>query len=369
MRRFFASFLLACAFARGQSGPDALRAALESLRPHAQEHRETRGATPALTPIKHQLRAWVEVRLQSFPRDGDEDALNRELQESMGRARLLCPDGCVFTSLGYVDPVRVRHLRLQDQGEFLIVQTSVGIACGYDDSAYAYEWSGAGWRRIFETEQTDYTEAGYLPQTIYAVQVSEPDSAGERLVLTLGSRPACSNAFLPVYYRLWRIGPNGGARKLLDASETAYIGAYPPLRASLSSTDLRIQFTAGGTGYGSGHEAERHFVITADGARQVEPIAPAPRDFVEEWLAAPWSQSARFSESAALEAWHKKLHRDDGMGDFPDPPLQCASDPNLWQIGIRLHGVDGETFYLVRWAQPDHFTMVEIAVHPRCGVR
>lgn len=367
MIRLFLAALLATVVS-GAQDPDALRASLEAVRRHAQEHRETRGATPAFTGIKHRLRDWAEARLTSFPRNGDEDALNREFQESMGRARLLCPDGCVFSALGYVDPIRVRR-----QGEFLIVQTSVGIACGYDDSAYVYEWSagekpGGAWHRMFETEQNDYTEAGYRPQTIYSVQVTEPDATGARLALTLGSRPACSNAFLPVYYRLWRIHGRD-QRKLLDASETAYIGAYPPIRAALSPRDLRIAFTTGGTGYGSGHEAERHFLIDSSSVRQVEPIAPTPRDFVEEWLAGPWSQAAKYSESASLEALHKKLHRDDGRGDFPDPAAACARDSSLWQIGIRLHGVDGEMFYLVRWAQPDRFAMVEIADHALCDAR
>ncbi len=175
-----------------------LRTALEALRPQLQRHRDTRGATPALTVAKHRLRDWAESRLASFGQRGDEDALNRELQIALLDAGLLCPNGCMSTSLGYVDQVRVHH-----QGEFLTVQTSVGIACGYDDSAYVYTWNAGGWRRIFASEQNVYTKTGYLPQTIYAVQISEG------LILTLGSRPGCSNAFQPLYYRLWRVGPAG----------------------------------------------------------------------------------------------------------------------------------------------------------------
>jgi hypothetical protein len=361
--RLIVTLLLMCGAARTRdSGLSDLRMALEALRPHAQEHRDTRGATPALTAIKRGLRDWAEARLAAFGQDGDEDSLNRQFQEAFASAGLLCPDGCSLTALGYVDAVRVRR-----QGEFLTVETSVGIACGYDDSAYVYEWRAGGWRRIFETKQENYTKTGYLPQTIYAVQVSAPDPSGARLVLSLGSRPGCSNAFQPLYYRLWRIGPAGSPRLLLDASETAYIGAYPPVRAILSAAEVRLEFTAGGTGYGEGHQAERHFAVNGTGVRQVEPIAPTPRDFVEEWLAAPWTQSVKLSESASLQPWHAKFHRDDGLGDFPDPPVDCAADPELWQIGIRLHGVEGETFYLVRWRQPDHFTLASIADHPLCS--
>lgn len=353
-----------CALSRAQDGRlEELRTSLASLRAQSQAaHRNTRGATPALTVIKRLLRDWTESRLAAFSQTGDEDALNRELQVALLNAGVLCPGNCDFTSLGYVDQVRVHH-----QGEFLTVQTSAGIACGYDDSAYLYEWR-AGWRRIFATEQNTYTKTGYLPQTIYSVQISSPDAAGSRLVLTLGSRPGCSNAFQPLYYRLWRLAAGAAQPQLLlDASEIAFMGDYPPATAILSPNGVRIAFTAGGTGYGSGHQAERHFEIAANRVRQVEPIAPAPRDFVEEWLAASWKQSAALAESPALQTWHARLHRDDGRGDFPDPPLQCGIDPNLWQIGIRLHGVDGKTYYLVRWRQPDHFTLADISDHPLCN--
>lgn len=373
MKFLFLAIALAAASAQAQAQvqDDSVRAvkeALEGLRPHAQEHRGTRGATEALTPVKHRLRDWAEAMLAAAGEHFDEDTLNRQFQESAAGAGWLCANGCPLTALGYADAPRVHR-----QGGFAVIQTSVGIACGFDDSAYLYEWRGAAgrsgsrqndsrWTRIFATEQDHYTPAGYLPQTIYSVQVSPPDASGARIIVSLGSRPGCSNAFQPLYYRLWRMAP-GSAKPalLLDASETAFIGFYPPARATLAANDVRIEFTAGGTGYGEGHQAERHFAISANGATQIEPIAPTPRDFVEEWLASPWKEAAKLSESPALEPLHAKLHRDDGMGDFPDPPQPCAGDATLWQIGIRLHGVEAKTYYLVRWRQPDHFTMAAIS--------
>ena len=362
MSRFVLAILLTCCGAAAQnSGLAELRFELEALRPHRQEHRETRGATPELTRVKHHLRDWAEAQLAAFGVTDDEDALNRSIQETLVASGVLCPDGCIQTALGYIDLVRVRRER-----EFLTVQTSVGIACGYDDSEYVYEWRNGTWRKIFETEQDNYTPTGYTPQTIYAVHVSPPDESGSRLVLSIGSKPGCSSAFQPLYYRIWRMAPREAKpRLLLDSSEVTYMGDYPPARGTASSGEVRLEFTRDGTGYGEGHQAVRHFSVRGNIAKQVEPVAPTPRDFVEEWLDAPWKQSAAWSESPALSTWHFKLHRDDGMGDFPDAPVQC-SEPDVWQIGIRLHGVDGEMFYLVRWRQPDHFTMSAIADHPLC---
>jgi hypothetical protein len=365
--RAFCALLLLYFAALAQNGSLApLRATLAELRRHRNDTPKSSGAKPDLTLAKHQLRDWFEPRLATFDAAGNEDAINREFQEAL--AELRCPDGCATTALGFVDPVRLRR-----EGEFLMVQTSVGMRCGYDDSAYVYQWKGKGWARIFETEQNVYTKADYRPQTIYAVQVSPPDASGSRLVLTLGSHPGCAGAYQPLYYRIWRIGGASGAKPklLLDASETAYVGDYPPVKGAISTGEARLEFTAGGTGYGSSHQAIRHFEVHGSSVKQVDPIAPSPRDFVEEWLAALWKQSALRSETPMLESWHRKMHRDDGMGDFPDPPLHCSndagsSDRELWQIGIRLHGVSTETFYLVRWRQPDRFTMSAIAEHPLC---
>ena len=352
--------LLACeAFAQDPQLA-ALRATLAPLREHANDrmsndHGNARGATPVLTIAKHQLRDWIETRLAKFPQDGDTALLAAELHDGLREARLFC-DSCFPSFLGYVDDVQVNR----DQG-FLIVRTSAGIWCGYDDSAYVYQWSAGRWRRIWQSEQDTYTSRGYLPRILYSVEVSPPDDEGHHLVMALGSRPGCSVAFQPVYYSVWRIGT---AKPLLDRAEFASVAEFPPVKGRLGSDDALIEFTAGGTGYGEGHEAVRHFILRQGLMTQVEPIAPNPRDFVEEWLASKWTQSAAWSESESLESWHAKLHREDGMGDFPDPTQHCATRPGLWQVGIKLHDVPGETWYLVRAKPPDRFSMVSISNQP-----
>jgi hypothetical protein len=71
---------------------------------------------------------------------------------------------------------------------------------------------------------------------------------------------------------------------------------------------------------------------------------------------------------ASLKAWHAKLHRSDGTGDFPDATLRCGAGGDVWQVGIRQHDVPGETWYLVRWKEQDqhmdHFSMVGISERP-----
>jgi hypothetical protein len=351
-------FVLSCLAAPAQDRPlAALRATLTSLRPHADEHRETRGATPELTVAKHQLRDWIESRLSRFAQNGDEDKLARDLADRLREADLFCEPRCRMSILGFLDNVRIGRER-----EFLIVRTSVGIWCGYDDSAYVYRWAANRWRRVWESEQDIYAPKRYLPQGIHAVHISAPDRDGSRLLLSLGAQPGCSSAFQPVYDRVWRVNAHG-AKLLLDKSEFANVGDYPPTQGKVQPADVRIELTLGGTGYGLAHQAVRHYVVHGDRAEQVDPIAATPRDFVEEWLGSPWTQSVKWTDSASLKAWHQKLHRDDGMGDFPGPTLRCSGNPDLWQVSTHLHDAP-EVYYLVRWRQPDHFAMAGVSEHP-----
>jgi hypothetical protein len=248
----------------------------------------------------------------------------------------------------------------------------VGIWCGYDYSAYIYRWTDNRWRRIWENEQNDYTENNYRPQTLHAVQLSEPDADGNRLLLTLGSQPGCASAFQPIYFRVFPMNARYELQQaLLDGTEYANVGVGdPPVEGQIRPDDLLIAFSAGGTGYGESHRAIRHFEVRSGRATQVEPIAPTARDFVEEWLSAAWSQSATRSESPSLQQWYAKLHRDDGQGTYPDPAMRCATDTSLWQVATRLH--EGpKTFYLVRFKEPYYFTMVGISdsAYPDCTIQ
>jgi hypothetical protein len=243
-----------------------------------------------------------------------------------------------------------------------VVQTSTGIWCGYDDSAYIYQWSNSSWRRVWEVEQNTYTAKRYVPQSLAAIHISDPGPQGRRLILTLGAKPGCSAAFLPVYYRVFEWTAPQPPRLLLDRAEMASQADIPPIKGGVTASEARLEFTAGGTGYGFGHQATRHFELRGGRLRQTEPLAPTPRDFVEEWLSAKWPEAAKRAESPALEPWHRKFHREDGQGDFPEPTQQCS--PELFQVPLKQHDDPATTYYLVRSKQPGHFTISEVSDHP-----
>src|SRR5580704_10972946 len=206
---------------------EAVRKTVLSVRDFAQSHSDVSGAMPELTTAKHQIRDWIEARLASFPENGDEAMLSNYFLAGIANDRLFCDDDndCRPTALGFLDEIAVNR----DHG-FLIVRTAVGtgIRCGYDHSAYVYEWKGSRWQRFWENEQNDYSKDAYHPQLLHAVHISDAGSDGGRLILTLGTPAGCHGAFVPFYYRVWRIGASGSTI-ILDKSETLNDEGEPPV--------------------------------------------------------------------------------------------------------------------------------------------
>jgi hypothetical protein len=355
---------------------DALRLSLIGMRGKPPDYGGPRRATPQLTVAKHQLRDWVESRLLAFLELGDEGDLERKLNAELREAKLSCgydvpdqqpcPD---WTLLGYVDPLKFRR-----SGVFLILQTGVGIECGFDESAYIYGWSVEGWRRVWQTEQNDYTKEAYKPQTLHSVLISPHNKAKDYVVFTLGRQPWCQSNWHDVYYRVFRLGPDPAVPPLVDGTEMAFV---PSIHGSVTANDVLVELTVAG-GFDAGMYTEvRHYSIDENGASRVAPFALSPLDFVYEWLAHEWRETAFWSEDdnrSSILDWHSKLHKDHPRGEQIYPTMHCPATPDLWQVGVDfsdpptpLDAPPKGAYFLVRWRPPYQFTMVQVSDRPSPG--
>lgn len=257
----------------------------------------------------------------------------------------------------------------------MILQTGVGIECGFDESAYLYSWTDEGWRRVWQTEQNTYTEREYKPQTIEAVLVSSYSQTNDYVLLTLGWQSWCLSGWHDVYYRAFRLGPDPSAAPLVDGDEYAYIAVDPPIQGSITRDDILIEFTVHSIDGGVLiRKAIRHYKIERDGVKRTDPLALTPRDFVDEWLTNNWRAAALWSEAPGrvnARDWHKKLHQDSVAGEFIYPTMHCADTPDVWQVGVDFSHpptpsdeTPKGTYFLVRWRPPYQFTMVEVSDHP-----
>jgi hypothetical protein len=343
----------------------ALHAALVTLHEHATEISTQRRMIPELTIAKHQLRDWIESRLESLD-DPDhakdlEGGINQELK-NLSVTDSADPQD-LLGSLGEV--------RLESQSGMLIVTTTVGIICENDASAYGYKRVDGHWKRVWETEQDDYAPGKYDPQSFDEVHVWQPLGEGHQddppLVMTLGNDWGCASTWHTVYYRVWRVDATR-SKLLIDRSDFAWLRAGSYIVGSIGQdwtnqsapADVLIEFTEASIDGGvHNREAVRHYLIDGDKVRRVAPVALSPRDFVDEWLTQPWTDSAAWSASQALRQWHGKLQIGGVGGEF-GRTMHCDT-PDLWQVDL---GPESDTYFLVRWSPPYRFTMVNVADKP-----
>jgi len=351
-----------------------IRAMLAPFRANPLANLATRGATPEFDGIKHSLRDWVESKITALKPNADLGPLERKLNEYLAGAELRCSadTGCSDGSnLGSVG-----EIKLHWEWEYLVVQSGVGIQnCGFDESAYAYRWTGERWERFWQDETDDYQKKKYAPRSIDSVLFS-PTPYGrsadknERLILALGQHEWCTSNWRPVYYRVWQTSPRlKEPRLLLDESAPAFLDA--PIQGSVGADDVLIEFSTWSIDVDVLIRREvRHYVVNAGRIERVDPIVLGPRDFADEWITRPWAESSHWTDPRAgpqVEQWHQRNTRK--FGEFIEPTLHCPQRPDLWQVGIDFSNGDADSdeaseYFLIRWRPPYHFTMVDVSPYP-----
>jgi len=374
MRWVLVLLLAGGASAIAQTRPtNTLRALLVAARDHPNEHPETRGATPELTLIKHQLRDWIESRLTRLKLDDEEVVLAFQLNAELRKAGLSCSDSLEANEIQCPDESLIGFLgdiKLHRGGDFLVVQTAVGIQCGYDESAYIYEWNEDRWRRFWGSEQNTYTKDTYFPQHLRAVLISPTnyDPGGdknEHLVVTLGTYPWCSSNWQDVYYRIWQTKAGAGQPKLLlDESEIGFISE--PVQASVGPSEALIEYAIDSNDPGVHNRRQiRHYVLKQDTLERVDPFVLGPRDFADHWLDGPSKEILGRTAAevrTAFETWRRK-HK--SHFEFIDPTHHCMQQRDLWQVGVKnLETQLPLGYLLIRWRPPYQFSLVGLSEHP-----
>jgi hypothetical protein len=231
---------------------------------------------PELTVAKHQLRDWIEAQLDSVQ---DPTALSDRINAMLKTVEVenASDDQNFLGSLGDVD--------IRDQSGMLVVTTSVGIPCQYDESVYGYKRVDNRWRRVLESEQLDYSPGKCAPQLIFAIHVwqafKDGHETGPAYVLTLGNEWGGASAWHQVYHRVWRVDPSA-SKLLIDGSEFAWLrtGTYAVGSMGQDRTndkapiDVLIEFTQASIDGGvHNREAIRHYLIDGDRVQRVDPVA------------------------------------------------------------------------------------------------
>ena len=350
----------------------ALHETLQSLHAQAGSSAADRGGGPKLTLAKHQLRDWIESQLGPIEKRGDETEVSERMNKMLKKVSI-APSKDDQNLLGSLGEVSLRW----EQG-LLVVITRMGIDCEQDESVYASKRIDGKWQRIWESEQNNYQH--YTPQHINAVHIwqsfKDGNPTGTACILTLGNEWGCNSAWHRVYYRIWRVD-SSGSRLLVNQSGDAYYRGQSFIVGSIVNSpmhfegpaDAIIEFTQRSVDVSvHNREAVHHLLIDGDQVRRVAPVALSPRDFVDEWMTQPWSESREWSLASDLSRWHQKLHTALVTGNFLRDTTHCRT-PDLWQVGFEPHDQwnsrpEPGVYFLIRWTPPYRFALAGISNNP-----
>jgi len=344
---------------------DVVRKALTPLR---QSTAEAARLPPEFLAARDGVRDWIETHLARFPQNGDTGAFNTALNAEIAAKDLACAQAeapgynrCAspgeFNARGFLGAVAAERVR-----DLLIVQAEIGVACGFDETAYVYEWVKVGWRRLIDTSQTP--AAGlYVPEQIQQIIFTTPENRPrEALLLAVtGASPVCAGPVQAAHYRVWSAKRGGGASLAVDGRESESLIARrdPAVSARFDGREFLVEMNVRSMDAARrGRIAVRRFNFDGDYARRVAPIALTPTDFVEEWLRAPWAAASAWTEPsvrAALEKIHDDAAADLSRARFSGSPRRCDKEDDMAQVGVRF--ANGERFFRVKMDAGGAFEM------------
>ncbi len=370
MRRFIAAAALVL-FGTAHAGAADLADFRKALAPLRQAPADPKQLNPDILAVRDGLRDWIETRLAQFPQNGNTEALNKTLNGEIAAADLACIEGkapgynrCASPAelntrgfLGLVDVERVR--------DFLIVQAEIGMGCGFDETAYLYEWTKNGWRRLVDTSQT-VVGGVYRPEQIQQVMFGIPPNKPRDalLVAVTGASPVCGAPYQALHYRVWSAKRGAGASLAVEGREADGMPSRrdPAVSARFEGGDALFEMDV--RSFDPSRRARiavRRFSFDGDTPRRVAPIALGPKDFVEEWLLAPWSAASAWTETrarGALEKTHTELAANLARVTFLGAPQRCETD-DVIQVGARF--ANGERFFRLKAGAKGAYEMLGIA--------
>jgi hypothetical protein len=316
--------------------------------------------TVPLTNLKRAVRDWIEANLV----DGSEaqaKRLNAELNAA-GLTKVHCTgEDCMYFNMnGTVGEVRFHS----PSPGYLIASTGLGIVCGYDTSYYLYRRSNQKWLRILAAEQTDYSEDTYRPAARRSSFLSAPGAQGQRLFAIVSTSQWCTSCGGSIYLRVWRLTGDNVAEVL---NRERGVNRCEPSSVNIAPDHLRVEYLDSSIDRSAfTKKVIESWEFRGTSATRLAPVAPTPRDFVDQWLKNEWKGVSAWS-APDLESAHRSL-RPNGFayGTFSGV-YRCP--PGTWEIAVRVDdGEPAERFFLVSERTPLHFRMerVSTTASPDC---
>jgi hypothetical protein len=198
----------------------------------------------------------------------------------------------------------------------------------------AYERRSDRWDRVLRWQSGDYSEVDKAFGDFFKYVVIPGDNQGWLLAVAHGS-PWCTSRWSGYDLDLLQPSSTASTQKVLQHISKGYVRfeVEPVMKPEPKGFQLRLQTGMIDTDLMTRIGIYR-YRVNENGLERVQPVANNGRDFVDEWLQSPWSDSAKWTASsnlAELQQTHAAIKADNKLEGSTSPvftfgPVQTCSD-------------------------------------------
>lgn len=233
------------------------------------------------------------------------------------------------------------------------VTAGFSIECGSDTMLLIFAPDGDSWKEVLRWQSEPYkTVAAAFEAFDYGI--SPPDESGHWYVVAHNIMAWCSSTWSSIRYAVLR--PTSDPLKpavLMSRSDGMWWGNEDFGSLVVWRNDFDLRFHSNSIDSGVHNRVWiRHYTITDDMVKRVQPVAVSPRDFVDEWIISSWRDASAWSSPRSLDQlrqMHGTLHRLNHHFGFEfDSVQKCSGTPSTVQVEvvqIKDGGDSGDTFF------------------------
>jgi hypothetical protein len=308
-------------------------------RPMARPQNVPRGGIEAIATLKDRISDLVQTYVTCLAPDAPPDAerIRRDFTRlvPLMAAAKVNPNG--LTSDTYGAELTFAVQSPPDRRRLIAITATFDMPCADDTMLMIFAPLRDSWQEVIRRQSTLHKDIGGAFAG-FQYGISPAKESGSWFVVTTHIEPWCTSNWTEIDYTVLRPADRElPARTLLSQRSDIFKGDEDFGKLTVGQNDFVLTFK--GQNVDTGLIVRSyifHFSVIGDSVkRMLEPIAASPRNFVDDWLAAPWATAAIWTKPRNLQKLKRTHERIYSSGGYEFQCItRCTGSANDFEVAL-----------------------------------